>query len=688
MWVQLNRDAQHTIKKLEWQLPVDLNESSNHTFYFVAKPNQAGLYSISIHANQSFMPKVLVVDDQGGSDAGDGSTASEFSSLLTQLGYDVTLCTLPANTDFDCSEGYTLSLSFLQTFDAVVWSTGDLYGDTIGNGAGSQAELLLIDYINNGGRLILEGGDIGYDRGSSDPNNFMSNVAHATYVSDITSDNPEILAKVSGNENHPVIANLPSTIEVAGGTGSYYPDNVDPANGGIALMYWQTDTSNGLIAYDGINAGNNDNARVVYMAFSFDGLDSTNQEILLRDAMKWVTNIYETGEVVDENAFVRVYGTEDVSLTLEAPSTMKSNSTAIVNVSLSNNGEESVVKLNLIINITNESCPYPNPEYQRFRIISVNQGDFREYAYDDVNNVINLSGLELQPAESTTVSFELRSPICYSEVVFGDAVVAEAKYTPEHNLSLTKQTNMSTTITVQAFNRGHISASFVEKEISVNASTLIHLRLVSDGDVDVTSIDYVNLTLPLSYSVDPASISNGGTYNATTHTIEWHNLGNLSLGNSITLYFMANSSSEGTFTMYPYVVYSDAVGSQTSTNAIQQKVIKLPVSLSLNPSIVKPGGTTTLTVVVLNSYSSSITSVKITPSIPSNWSISPSQISYDSIQSENSERAQFLVEVSDKVGTYPIKMDVTYYDVHNVLVTRKESIEVEVATRPDIKIKK
>ncbi len=216
--------------------------------------------------------QILLVEDDNQNTVrnsrGDGSSPQEFQQILDSLGYTYIVWR-------ETTDGRP-TIEFMSQFPVVIWTCGDLYGGTIDD----QDQQLLAGYVFGGGCLLLEGDDIGYDhQGSGDW--FMNSVAHATYVADHSNTGTYVTVL----EDHPITQGLPSQIYLSGGDGCPWPDEIQPVNGSIALMgYTSWTTGYSLTAYNGSNG----DGKVVYMAFSLDGLAQEYQQQLVQNIIEWL----------------------------------------------------------------------------------------------------------------------------------------------------------------------------------------------------------------------------------------------------------------------------------------------------------------------------------------------------------------------------------------------------------------
>lgn len=216
----------------------------------------------------SAISNILIVNDNNGRYVTGDSSAPDFFNALVPA-YNVTMW----NTSVNGSP----TLVYMQTFDVVIWTSGDYWRDSI-NATDDQ---LLRNYVSNKtARLILEGEDIAYERRSpGDP--FMNEVAHAILYRDFYNGLGKTKINIT-NIAHPVTTNLPALMNLS--SDSYWPDSVDPANGGVAIANYLLQHAS-IVVFD-----NYPTVRTVYFPFSIDGLNLTNKNTLINNAVLWLDN--------------------------------------------------------------------------------------------------------------------------------------------------------------------------------------------------------------------------------------------------------------------------------------------------------------------------------------------------------------------------------------------------------------
>jgi len=188
---------------------------SSDVFYHIA------LTERNVTLTQKLLEKkdiMLVVDDDSEYWIDQGTWLEEIRTVIKQAGYDIYAWN-------ESIQGLP-PLEALKDARGVFWHTGTRYLYAISK---LDAETLL-QYVQSGGKLVLEGEDIGYDHGND---TFMMAVAHAYYLTD-HAGSPSLEVTLS----HPITAGLPSnfTFEQM----PPFPDGVAPA---LLSPYTEVDIS-------------------------------------------------------------------------------------------------------------------------------------------------------------------------------------------------------------------------------------------------------------------------------------------------------------------------------------------------------------------------------------------------------------------------------------------------------------
>ncbi|WP_460024641.1 C25 family cysteine peptidase [Infirmifilum sp. SLHALR2] len=213
---------------------------------------------------------LIVVDDDARFKPDEGFWPEEFEAVASSLGFSVFVW-----RESELGEP-PLDMLLNANVPLVVWHSGTGYWWAV-----SPTEAgTLIQFVEAGGRLLLEGEDIGLDHGCDE---FMVRVAHACYLVDNAGAGP-----VEATLLHPVTSGISV---LAFSAQPPWPDGVYPVNGGVEVMRYTGTDYSAVVVYDGLPLGSN--ARVVYVAFPVHYLNASDRDALLRNALRWLsTSVY------------------------------------------------------------------------------------------------------------------------------------------------------------------------------------------------------------------------------------------------------------------------------------------------------------------------------------------------------------------------------------------------------------
>jgi hypothetical protein len=269
------------------------NIQSDTTFNFVLEP-VSGI--------------ILVIDDDEGKRLlekkdgfevetvvkGERESAADLAADLTVLGYEVV-----EETAFS-----TDPLAW-PTYDMVVWSCGANTSPVTslirrGN---------LIDFVDGGGKLLIEGGELAYDSvGYPRYPNFADSVLH---VDDWNGDQVGNLWLVPAQQEHLLATDpnpLPGTITIDySGWGAQ--DAAHPT-GGAYIVYGNTGSpaDAGVLVYDGAKSG--ESGRVTFFSFAYNAiLDATEARDLLQNTVVYMTSeMTAVDEVAMGHSEMKIHG--------------------------------------------------------------------------------------------------------------------------------------------------------------------------------------------------------------------------------------------------------------------------------------------------------------------------------------------------------------------------------------------
>ncbi len=211
--------------------------------------NNGGELFMFTTPSQDIQPSILLVEDDG--------NATGYKNSLDGLGLDYS---------FETKADDVLPSHELDLYDIVIWTVGG-FSDTLV----VEERNLLADYLDQGGRLYINGEDIGFDIGDR---SFYRNYLHADYLND-TSDS----FTVDGIANDPISDGF-NDLSIGG----EYPSEVGPID-----SYASTVFNYGSGKSAGIKADNS-NYRVVYFAFKlFEGTeDQSVKQSLMNEIVNWL----------------------------------------------------------------------------------------------------------------------------------------------------------------------------------------------------------------------------------------------------------------------------------------------------------------------------------------------------------------------------------------------------------------
>jgi hypothetical protein len=228
--------------------------------------------------------KILVVSDDDGRQREGGQTSlAEYRNVLSDT-YKITAWVISEDGPPDLAE--------LQEYDAIIWTTGDYWDDSIGQDEAN----LLTEYIQAGGNLILSGASIAFDW---DHTEFLSKIVHADYLTFAEQQDIEVTLTdhpiAKGFEEGDIVTFVISpTGEILG------PDVVNHTLD--ARVIFQRGPSSEEAGAASIIAYEDDRSKVAYYAFPVYLLPSEARDILFDNTVDWFTR--KPLELPDEDDYV------------------------------------------------------------------------------------------------------------------------------------------------------------------------------------------------------------------------------------------------------------------------------------------------------------------------------------------------------------------------------------------------
>ena len=217
--------------------------------------------------------KVLVVSDDDGRPRAEAKTSAENYADVLSNTYKITTWNTTNEGSPDLDE--------LQEYDAVIWTTGDYWDDSIG---GEDAETLT-KYVEEGGNLILSGASIAFDWDHTD---FLSNIVHANYVSFAEQADIEVVL-----DDHPIAKGIEAgSVFTMTVTGSEEEDPLQPdvvSHTADARVIFQRGSGSESAGAASVIAYEDDRVKIAYYAFPLYLLPDELQSKLVGNTLDWFT---------------------------------------------------------------------------------------------------------------------------------------------------------------------------------------------------------------------------------------------------------------------------------------------------------------------------------------------------------------------------------------------------------------
>ncbi len=260
-------------------------ESDKLYFIRLTAVNSAGIESISsdvYSASTGIKRRYLIVD---GFDRTSGSYSQPFHSFNEFYASGV----YAANRDVDAAanESIISNLINLSSYDGVLWFLGD--ESTANRTFNGSEQLLIMNYLKNGGKLFITGSEVAYELNSSAPT-FLNNFLKAKYIAD---NSGSLLVYSNGS----IIRYLPSDINLGAVYPEDWPDAIEPLNGSQSCLLYRNQRIAGIY-FDGIFPGGLSAGKLVYLAFA---LETTNNRISKNILIEDVIKFFEGQTEVENN---------------------------------------------------------------------------------------------------------------------------------------------------------------------------------------------------------------------------------------------------------------------------------------------------------------------------------------------------------------------------------------------------
>lgn len=229
---------------------------------------------------------ILVVNDgaKGGAVA---PKLDEKSGAVIEPGYEATEDKAVTDVVNDLETlGYTVTLEQAASTNPATWQNYDLVMSvsgsnttTLSNAAYKQA---LINFVDGGGHLLIEGGEVGYDHYGDA--NFGTKVLHSTDWNADNSGNLTVAAPSHYVMSVPNQITGPVTMNYVG-----YGDEdaMAPLANAVKVGSWTSYPSDAsIICYDPNPAP--EGGQIVYFAFNYSAMNASVRPLLLQNAVTWL----------------------------------------------------------------------------------------------------------------------------------------------------------------------------------------------------------------------------------------------------------------------------------------------------------------------------------------------------------------------------------------------------------------
>lgn len=230
--------------------------------------NSSDIYSSSTGSNKRY----LIVD---GFDRTTGSYTQPFHSFNEF--YANSIYKISKDIDAASNEALISNLIDLNHYDGVLWFLGD--ESTANKTFNGSEQLIVMNYLKNGGKLFVTGSEVGYELSSSAPN-FLNNYLKAIYVADNS-------GSLSIYSNETIIRRLPTDINLGATYPEDWPDAIQPTNGSQTCLLYRNNKIGGIY-FSGLFPDGSFEGKLVFLSFA---LETTNnkqsKDLLIEDVIRF-----------------------------------------------------------------------------------------------------------------------------------------------------------------------------------------------------------------------------------------------------------------------------------------------------------------------------------------------------------------------------------------------------------------
>ncbi len=257
----------------------------------------------------SFSTRVLIVNGF------DRNTSGNTFDFIIQHGKSVLACGYLFNSS--TNDAFTDNLLHLNQFSIVDYISGE--ESTIDETFSSTEQTQISNYLNQGGKLFVNGSEIAWDldnKGSASDKNFINNYLKTQYVNDAPNGQSAIFYGCTPMATQ--MFNTISPFNFDNGThGTYnvkYPDVVGGVNGGLNSFYYTgLPTNYAGVIYSGLFPSGSVPGKLVYLGFPFETI---YPELTRKNLMQKVLEYFEPLQIPSITASGNLEFCENDSVTL------------------------------------------------------------------------------------------------------------------------------------------------------------------------------------------------------------------------------------------------------------------------------------------------------------------------------------------------------------------------------------
>ncbi len=312
------------ISEDNWKLAADENSLNNETMeikfsgsnkflnptnenllkYYLVSVDSNGTESIksdtySTYINPQNTLNTLIVDglDRYGNDAEISTPSHDINLVYAQSGIEkisksISSCANDAITDEEIN---------LNNYDLIIWFCGD--ESTIDNTFKYQEQAQFANYLENGGKFLVTGSNIGQDLDTKHSNSEDTDTLfyHQFLKSKLMHDGLDLLFELHGESNSIFDGFYTTFYDKA-------PDDIEPINGAVPILnynyeYIRDDGEyrKGGIAYTGTFGDSSNIGQLVYLSFPYETIiDTSKQTELIQLILQYFDLVTDVSPLEDK----------------------------------------------------------------------------------------------------------------------------------------------------------------------------------------------------------------------------------------------------------------------------------------------------------------------------------------------------------------------------------------------------